>query len=51
MGILAMQTFLVPIYHGLPVEVSFILDAASPGTLCEVDFCEEFLDIGEEFVE
>ena len=46
-----MEAFLIPIYHRLPVKVPFVFDATSPGTLCEVDFGEEFLEIGEEFME
>ena len=51
MGVLAVQAFLVAVDHGLPVEVAFVLDAAAVGQLCEIDLCEEWLEVGVEIRE
>lgn len=46
-----MEAFLIPIYHGLPVEATFVADAAAIWKLCEVDLCEERFEVWEEVME
>ena len=46
-----METFLVAVHHGLPIEPAFIVDAATVGQLREVDLREERFQVREEVVE
>ena len=39
-GVLAVQTFLVPVDHGFPVELAGVGDAATVGEFAEVVFVQ-----------
>ncbi len=66
-GVLAVEAFLIAVdpekgsvksllerlgsVHCLPVEVSFVFDASAVWKFREIDFCEEWFEVGVEVLE